>query len=201
MRGAPLNPGSRSAHAASHTAMRSNLIVVSGGSGTGTSTLCKALQEALLPEAWLHFSVDTVPYCLPRSILDRANHENDWSSVDPKLASDTAYACACTLLRAGHRVLCDRVIHSEKRAQAMLGAFREFRPVLVGLTCSREEIERRTLARGDRTLAEAGSGFGKAGNQLVHDYEFETTGTPPEVLASRLARCLRTRASDDRGDA
>jgi len=175
-------------------AMSANLVVISGPSGTGKSTLARALQEALRPDVWLHFSFDSVLYCLPRSILDRANHENDWSDVDSRLIVSSAYACVQTLLNIGHRVVFDCVIVNEKGARSMLDAFQEFRPILVGLSCSWEETKRRTLARGDRTLEEAEHGFRSAGAHLKHDYTFETTATPPEVIASQLAGYLATRA-------
>jgi chloramphenicol 3-O phosphotransferase len=176
--------------------MTANLIVISGGSGTGKSTLCRALQEALLPDVWLHLSVDTILYCLPQTILDRANQKNDWSSVDIQLTCSTAYACVNVLLSAGHKVIFDCVVLTEKRADAMLSAFKEHRPILVGLSCSWEEIRRRTLERGDRTLEEAEYGFLNAGKYLAHHYTFETTSMPSEVIASQLARRLRAGTSD-----
>lgn len=157
--------------------MTANLIVISSGSGTGKSTLCRALQEALLPDVWLHFSVDSILYCLPQSILDRANQKNDWSSVDIQLTCSSAYACVNVLLSAGHKVIFDCVVLTEKRAHQMLSAFQEYRPIVVGLSCSWEEIKRRTLARGDRTLAESEYGFRKAGEYLAYAYTFETTRT------------------------
>ena len=171
--------------------MSGSLVVISGSSGTGKSTLCKALQEALLPDIWLHFSVDSILYCLPQSVLDLANHQNEWSSVDPKLIASSAYACAQSLLSAGHNVLFDCVVLSEKRALALLSAFQEYRPVLVGLSCSWEEIQRRTVARGDRTIAEAEQGFRQAGGHLPYHYTFETTNIPADVIASQLAHRLR----------
>jgi len=172
--------------------MTANLIVITGGSGTGKSTLSKALQEALLPEVWLHFSIDSLLYCLPQTILDRANQKNDWSSVDTALVSSSAYACVNVLLNAGHRVIFDCVVLTEKRAQAMLSAFQEHSPILVGLSCAWEEIERRTLARGDRTLAEAEYGFQNAVARLAYAYTFDTTQLPSEVIAKQLVQRLRT---------
>ena len=46
------------------------LIVIEGGSGTGKSSLAGSLQERFQPQQWLHFSVDTLLYCLPGSVLD-----------------------------------------------------------------------------------------------------------------------------------
>jgi chloramphenicol 3-O-phosphotransferase len=172
------------------------LIVISGGSGTGKSTLCRALQEALLPDVWLHFSVDSILYCLPQSILDCANQKNDWSSVDIQLICSSAYACVNVLLSSGHRVIFDSVVLTEKRGHAMQSAFQEHHPILVGLTCSWEEIKKRTLQRGDRTLAEAEYGFRNAGNHLPHDYSFETTNITPEVIASHLVQRLRAGPCD-----
>ena len=179
--------------------MTANLIVVTGGSSTGKSTLGKALQEALLPEVWLHFSIDSLLYCLPQTILDRANQKNDWSSVDTALVSSSAYACVNVLLNAGHRVIFDCVVLTENRAQAMLSAFQEHSPILVGLSCAWEEIERRTLARGDRTLAEAEYGFKNAVARLAYDYTFDTTHLPSEVIAKQLVQRLRT-THEDFGD-
>ena len=178
-----------------HDGRTSNLIVISGGSGTGKSTLCRALQEALLPDVWLHLSVDSILYCLPQTILDRANQKNDWSAIDIQLICSSANACVNVLLSAGHKVIFDCVVLTEKRAHSILSAFEEHRPIFVGLSCSWEEIKRRTLARGDRTLEEAEYGFRNAGNHLPHHYTFETTSTLPEVIASQLVQRLRAGTS------
>jgi chloramphenicol 3-O phosphotransferase len=171
--------------------MATSLIVISGGSGTGKSTLAKALQEALLPETWLHFSLDTILYCLPQSILDRANLHNDWSPIDGKRITDSTYDCARALLDAGHKIIFDCVVVSEKGAATLLDAFKDYSPVFVGLSCSWEETERRTRARGDRTLDEAQMSFRKAGKHLKHDYAFDTTGATPESMAHQLVESLR----------
>jgi len=82
-----------------------NLIFIIGGSGTGKTTLARALQERLLPDQWFHISPDTLFYCLPKSIVDRADSANDWSAVDTKLVTELAYSCVREALRSGARAL------------------------------------------------------------------------------------------------
>jgi chloramphenicol 3-O phosphotransferase len=171
--------------------MPRKLIVITGSSGVGKSTLARALQEELLPDHWLHFSVDTIFYCLPRSVVRRVDHENDRSMVDAKAICTGAYACAGTLLDLAHKVIFDAVILTEKGAQEMLRAFDGFDPLLVELTCSWEEIEKRTLARGDRTLAEAEHGYRNAGGRLGTHHTFDSTSASAEQIAAQLATIMR----------
>ena len=171
--------------------MQRKLIVITGSSGVGKSTLARALQEELLPDQWLHFSVDTIFYCLPRSVVLRVDHENDRSLVDAKAIVTGAYACARTLLDLAHKVIFDAVILTEKGAQEMLRAFDGFDPLLVELTCSWEEIEKRTLARGDRTLAEAEHGYRNAGGRLDAHYTFDSTSASAEQIAAQIATIVR----------
>lgn len=171
--------------------MQRKLIVITGSSGVGKSTLAQALQEELLPEHWIHFSVDTIFYCLPRSVVLRVDHENDSSMVDSKAIVTSAYACARTLLDLAHKVIFDAVILTEKGAQDMLRAFDGFDPLLVELTCSWEEIEKRTLARGDRTLAEAEHGYRNARGRLGAHHTFDSTRASAEQIAAQLATIMR----------
>jgi chloramphenicol 3-O phosphotransferase len=177
--------------------MAGRLVVIDGCSGSGKSSLARALQERLLPQQWLHFSVDTVLYCLPGSILDRANLHNDWTAVDTGAITRGAYGCLDALLAQGHPVLFDCVVMTERRARELLLALRPHRPLLIRLTCSWDEIRRRTLARGDRTLEEAGHGFKTSGLHLVADCELDTTQRTPAELAEVLAPFLLESAEHD----
>src|ERR1043165_8335450 len=110
------------------------LVVIIGSSGVGKSTLARALQEELLPDIWLHFSIDSIFYCLPRSVVLRVDELNDHSSVDSHAIVASAYACANTLLDLGHKVLFDAVVLNKNGAQQMLDAFAGSEPLLVELT-------------------------------------------------------------------
>ena len=170
--------------------MPHKLIVITGSSGVGKSTLAHALQEKLLPQHWLHFSVDSIFYCLPQSIIRRVDQQNDLTGVDSKAIVTGAYACAKTLLELGHRVIFDAVILADAGAQAMSRAFDGFAPLLVEITCAWPEIERRTLARGDRTLDEAAHGYRNARGHLVAHHSFDSTHASAEQLAEQLVRRL-----------
>ena len=167
-----------------------NLIVLVGSSGVGKSTLARALQEQLLPEQWLHFSVDTVFYCLPASVTQRVDQEGDRNLVNPGFIVASALACARTLLDEGNKVIYDAVVASEKGASRLLKAFDEHRPVVVELTCAWSEIERRTHERGDRTLEEAQVGFRNARGHIVPHHTLDTTAATPEQVARRLTAAL-----------
>ncbi|MEJ6022409.1 phosphotransferase-like protein [Ramlibacter sp. PS4R-6] len=168
------------------------LVVISGGSSSGKTTLARALQEELMPRPWLHFSIDAVLECLPKSVLDRANRYNDWSLIDSRAVTAAAFQCVRVLLERGHSVVFECVVASERAAGNLLRALGEFQPVMVGLRCSWEETERRTLSRGDRTLEEAEHGYWHASDALVLDYEIDTSLRTPRDIARQLAGSLRS---------
>ena len=170
-------------------------VVITGSSGVGKSTLSQALQEALLPAQWLHFSADTLFYCLPRSVMARVDQHNDWAAVDSRTLVASAYACVQTLLGRGHDVVFDAVITSRTGEEALAAAFGDHRPLRVHLGCAWEEIERRTLARGDRTLAEARHGYENVVVPSGPHHHFDTTGRHAQEIAVELAQLLLSRPS------
>lgn len=171
--------------------MSPNLIVLDGASGAGKTTLAKALQEQFIPENWLYFSIDTLVYSLPPSVLQRWNQENDWRSLDPNTLMNGAFSCVNALLEAGNKVIFDAVISTPQRALKMDLAFERHERLYVGLVCELAELERRTFDRGDRTLDEVRHGFYTSPHHLKYDLKLDSTKTPATELATIIAATLQ----------
>jgi predicted kinase len=155
-----------------------NLIVIIGGSGTGKTTLARALQERLLPAQLFHFSPDTFLYCLPKSIVDRADFANDWSVIDVKLISELAYRCARSALGAGRRVVFDCVVMSERGARRLLTAFAQNEPFLVRTTCTGTNWFAARTCVGTARLKKCAADLRAAASSLRRT----ACSTPPPVL-------------------
>lgn len=174
------------------------LLVLTGGSGTGKTTLAVALQERLLPEPWLRFSVDTLLYGLPPSQVEPADRRNDWSRVDGPALRGDVWACLRALLTRGRPLLFDCVVSSERGARELRAELAELDAVVVGLSCSLEETRRRTLARGDRSLEEAELGHAVGDRLFEPDLRLDTTGRSPGELAGDVLAFLAANGPETR---
>lgn len=162
------------------------LIVLVGSSGVGKSTLARSLQEELLPEQWLHFSPDTLFYCLPRATIIQVDHHDQWQLVDWKAIVKSSYTCVQSLVRNGQRVIFDTAVMSQAAADELTQAFAALDPLLVRIICSWDEIRRRTLARGDRTLEEAERAYQRSGDFLEGSLTCDSTALSAREIAIGL---------------
>jgi chloramphenicol 3-O phosphotransferase len=165
----------------------SKLIILEGPSGSGKSSLSRALQESLLPGIWLGFSMDTLIYTLPPSVLHRCNTANDWSGVDGRAIGAAALRCLKALVECGNNVIFDLCIPNSKYADAFHADIQDLSPVKVGVRCDWQEIERRTLHRADRSLEEAERTFNLQHAFQDYDLVIDTTAISPDAAA---AECL-----------
>lgn len=166
------------------------LIVLTGGSGVGKSTLARELQRELLPDCWLHYSVDTVLACYPAELQAQANQHNDWSGIDVKKLLRSSYAGLRVLLEQGHAVIFDAVVMTERAAGELVLSLPELPVLWVQLHCHWPELRRRTLARGDRSLAEAERGFHHADGHLEVDLRLNSGSQEPRPLALAVREAL-----------
>lgn len=177
--------------------MTPKVILITGPSGAGKTSLVKALQETLLPSVWLSFSVDSIIYSLPESTLNRCNLHHDWSGVDGGALYRGVFSCLRALVDSGSNVIFDIVLTSPKRAEALLAQLVGVEVRTIGLECSWSEIERRTLARADRTLEEARLSFEKSPGLLKHDFVIDTTALSPGQIAEQLLPRFTSLASNN----
>ena len=142
-----------------------NTIILTSSSGAGKTSLAQALQEELLPSVWLHFSLDTIIYSLPKSVLERCNKQNDWSGVDAGALYAGALSCLTSLIHSGNNIIFDMVLTNENQASQLQLALSGTDYHSFHLHSDWETIKDRTIKRADRTLEEA--------KQL---YDYETQG-------------------------
>jgi chloramphenicol 3-O phosphotransferase len=152
--------------------MPAQIIYLNGPSSAGKTTIARSLQ-ARLPRPYLHIGIDHLIALMPP-------HLNDWAGtreaegfsfhevkedghtlrelrIGPygrKIAE--AYVQVVALLaRLGHSLIVDDVAIRDGELAEWAPAFDGREVLLVGITASLEELERRGIARGDRSVGSA----------------------------------------------
>ncbi|MVO87612.1 chloramphenicol phosphotransferase CPT [Streptomyces sp. p1417] len=174
--------------------MRTQLIVLNGGSSSGKSGIARCLQ-AELSEPWLSLGVDTFVAALPAAMQasDAGIEFADDGAVTVGEEFRTLEAAwiegVAAMARAGARVIVDEVFLGGARSQGRWRRALEGVPVLwVGVRCEAGVAAGRETARGDRI-----TGMAAKQADLVHQgvrYDVEVDTAQHEALA-----CARTIAA------
>jgi len=157
------------------------VIVLSGGSSSGKSGIARCLQ-AVLPDPWLVFGVDTLIEAMPASM--RESDAGIEFAPDGAVAvgagfrelEDAWIAGIAAMARAGARVIVDEVFLGGAASQrrwldALVGL-----PVLwVGVRCDSAVAAGREIARGDRVPGMAAAQAELVHQAVVYDLEVDTT--------------------------
>ncbi len=170
--------------------MSYQLIVLDGPSCVGKTQLVKELQKQLSHEVWLNFSVDTIVYTLPQTILDGCNYDNKWDTFDRNALLAGTFSCVQSLVNCGNKVIFDNVVSTERRANELLGYLSEFRVFYVGLTAEWKCLEQRVNAREDRTLDEVKHGYKTTPKHLPYDILVDTTQCDSESVAREVIKAM-----------
>ncbi|SHN37545.1 chloramphenicol phosphotransferase CPT family protein [Mucilaginibacter sp. OK098] len=153
------------------------IIILNGASSAGKSTLCEALQKKL-DEPFLNFSLDFFMFnsgVLPQR--REARGAFSWPAMRAKLFNGY-FNCLSGLATAGNNLLVDYIIESDDQLQYLtlkLGCFDTF---LVGVHCPLEELERRELARGDRSPGDAKRDLETVHTFTSYDFEIDSRQSP-----------------------
>jgi chloramphenicol 3-O phosphotransferase len=178
-------------------AVATQVIVLNGGSSSGKSGIARCLQ-AVLPDPWLAFGVDSLiqamPASSPTSVTGIEFAPDGAVIVGPQFRSLEAawMEGVAAMARAGARIILDEVFlggaTSQRRWKKALGTL----PVLwVGVQCDSATATGREIARGDRVIGMAASQAEVVHQGVVYDLRVDTTHT--EALACARAIAARVR--------
>ena len=140
------------------------IICLNGTSSSGKTTLAKKLQE-IFPGYLLNFSIDHILYSLPPSALAKMTSGQANPGLQYSQLEEGFYQCVRVLAELGHDLVIDNAIVSEKSAKRMEEALQGFKVIRVGLNCDLDELKKRELNRGDRTIGEA-----ERQNETIHQF-------------------------------
>ncbi|MEU6415428.1 chloramphenicol phosphotransferase CPT [Microbispora sp. NPDC046933] len=173
--------------------MTTQVIVLNGGSSAGKSEIVRHLQ-AVLPQPWLAFGVDSLIEAMPRSMqASDAGIEfapDGGVNVGPEfMALQSAWMKGlAAMARAGARVVIDDVFlggaATQQRWRRVLGGL----DVLwVGVRCDSAVAAERERARGDRVPGMAVTQAKVVHEGVVYDLEVDTTHTESTTCAEIIA--------------
>ncbi|MFI5673646.1 chloramphenicol phosphotransferase CPT [Streptomyces cellulosae] len=177
--------------------MTTQMIILNGGSSSGKSGIVRCLQ-AVLPDQWLAFGVDTLVDAMPARMQAsdggvRFAADGEVSVGADFRALDTAWSEGiAAMARAGARVIVDDVFLGREASQ------RRWRKALVGLDvlwvgvrCDSAVAAGREIARGDRVRGMAASQAEAVHRGVTYDLEVDTTHTESlecaHLIAARVA--------------
>lgn len=169
------------------------VIVLNGGSSSGKSGIARCLQ-AVLPDPWLVFGVDTLIHAMPASMRESAagiEFAPDGAViVGPEFRTlEAAWIEGVTAMaRAGARVIVDEVFLggavSQKRWQKAVGGLQV---LWVGVRCDSAVAAGREVARGDRVTGMAESQADVVHRGVFYDLEVDTTHAESMECARAIA--------------
>ncbi|WP_369145666.1 chloramphenicol phosphotransferase CPT [Streptomyces sp. R44] len=172
------------------------MIILNGGSSSGKTGIVRCLQ-AVLPEPWLAFGVDSFVDALPAKMQD--SDDGIVFDADGGVGVGAAFreleaawaGGLVAMARAGARIVVDDVFlggaASQQRWREVLGDL----PVLwVGVRCESAVAEGREIARGDRTVGMAAQQARIVHEGVAYDIEVDTTSTESLECARTIAAAL-----------
>ena len=150
------------------------VILISGTSSSGKSTLAKGLQKSLV-EPFLHLQLDSYIEMLPRT--------DDWEMFQRMVRG--LNRSIAVMSEEGNNLIVDHVLIDNAWLNQCLELLRERYVLFVGLHCTLDELERRERERDARR-----QGFARQQTENIHkgkiyDLELDTSVLSPEECVAR----------------
>ncbi|MEU7480948.1 chloramphenicol phosphotransferase CPT [Lentzea sp. NPDC042327] len=175
------------------------VIVLNGGSSAGKSGIARCLQ-AVFPEPWLAFGVDTLIDAMPARL--RLGEEGIGFADDGEVTvggefrelEDAWIGGVAAMARAGARVIVDEVFLGGTESRARWEkALHGLDVVWVGVRCDATVATGRELARGDRVTGMAEAQADLVHRDMTYDVEVDTTHTESLDCAKAIAGFLSSK--------
>jgi len=179
------------------------VIVLNGGSSSGTSTLARSLQRRLGP-SWLTLGVDDLLRALPGGddpVTGPASlHVGPGGTVavddDFRRAEAAWYRGVAAMVRGGVGVVVDEVLLGGAASQArMAEALAGVDVVWVGVRCDPEVAARREEGRPERIPGMARDQAERVHAGVAYDVVVDTADAGPEACAEAVMAFLARRAA------
>jgi chloramphenicol 3-O phosphotransferase len=165
------------------------VIFLNGASSSGKSTIARELQK-VLPDPYLHVSIDAFLHLLPAPFLDDGG---GLARELPRLLAGF-HASSAAIARAGNCVIVDTVLQEPAWIAPCVRAFEGLEVIFVAVRCSLETLESRESARGDRRVGMARYQYDRVHAHGVYDLEVDTSIVPLGECVSRILEYARSGA-------
>ena len=153
------------------------VILISGTSSSGKSTLAKGLQQSL-PEPFLHLQLDSYIEMLPRT---------DDAEMFRRMVRGLNRSIA-VMSEEGNNLLVDHVLIDNAWLNQLLELLRGRYVLFVGLHSPLEELERRERMRDARRQGFARQQVGGIHQGKTYDLELDTSVLSPEECVAEVLK-------------
>jgi chloramphenicol 3-O phosphotransferase len=169
------------------------VIVLNGASSSGKSGIARCLQ-AILPDPWLAFGVDTLIRAMP--VPTRTSAAGIQIGPDGQVIVGPEFRRLeaawiqgiAAMVRAGARIIVDEVFLGGAASQQRWRNALDALPVLwVGVRCEAAVAAGREMARGDRVAGMAASQAEVVHQDVAYDLQVDTTHTEALECARAIA--------------
>jgi len=171
------------------------IIFLNGCTSAGKSSLALQLQ-AQLNTPYLLTGIDDAFRMIPSRYHNSKtgfrftrDHDNLVQLDIGDLGKTTLYAhqlAVSTIGRSTTNLILDEVVLNQQLRADWLSLLADIDVFFVGVHCDLAELERREIARGDRVVGQARGQYGRVHEEMLYDYEVDTTHASPEVAASLI---------------
>jgi chloramphenicol 3-O phosphotransferase len=151
------------------------IILISGTSSSGKSSLAKGLQKSLA-EPFLHLQLDSYIEMLPRT--------DDWEMFQRMIRG--LNRSVAVMSEEGNNLIVDHVLVDNAWLIQLLDLLQERYVLFVGLHCPLDELERRERERDARRQGFARQQFERIHQGKVYDLELDTSVLSPEECVRQV---------------